>query len=106
MPVDWAMCGSSDGAGAAKIASTSVQGATMDLRCKRFDQPRRSPGVPSTAFILPALLLLACAACADAPAAGPWKPTRTVEFVVAAGPGGGSDQFARAVQSIIGKHRL
>jgi tripartite-type tricarboxylate transporter receptor subunit TctC len=35
-----------------------------------------------------------------------WKPTRPIEFIVAAGPGGGSDQFARLVQSTIQKHQL
>lgn len=40
------------------------------------------------------------------PAQGTWQPQRPVEFVVAAGPGGGTDQFARTVQSIIQKHNL
>jgi len=48
---------------------------------------------------------LTLAAGAD-PALADWKPTRPVEFVVAAGPGGGTDQFARVVQSIIQKHQL
>lgn len=52
-----------------------------------------------------AAVLLAAAACAT-PAGGPWRPQRPVEFVVAAGPGGGTDQFARIVQSIVQKHRL
>ena len=38
--------------------------------------------------------------------AGEWQPTRPVEFVVAAGAGGGSDIFARTVQSIIVKYNL
>lgn len=37
---------------------------------------------------------------------GAWTPTRPVEFVVAAGPGGGSDQLARTVQAIVQKHNL
>ena len=37
---------------------------------------------------------------------GAWQPQRPVEFVVAAGPGGGTDQFARLVQSVIQKHNL
>jgi tripartite-type tricarboxylate transporter receptor subunit TctC len=45
------------------------------------------------------------AACA-APADGPWQPSRPIEFVVAAGPGGGSDQFARTVQAVLQKRRL
>ena len=35
-----------------------------------------------------------------------WEPTKTVEFVVPAGTGGGADQMARLVQSIIAKHNL
>ena len=47
-----------------------------------------------------ALLLPAAASAAD------WKPTKPVEFVVPSGAGGGTDQFARMVQSIIVKHKL
>ncbi|KAB2667206.1 tripartite tricarboxylate transporter substrate binding protein [Brucella tritici] len=35
-----------------------------------------------------------------------FEPTRPVEFVVTAGPGGGTDIFARTIQSIIGKYDL
>jgi tripartite-type tricarboxylate transporter receptor subunit TctC len=35
-----------------------------------------------------------------------WKPTRPVEFVVSAGPGGGTDNFARTIQAIITRHEL
>jgi tripartite-type tricarboxylate transporter receptor subunit TctC len=35
-----------------------------------------------------------------------WKPTKPVEFVVTSSPGGGTDNFARVVQSIIAKHKL
>jgi tripartite-type tricarboxylate transporter receptor subunit TctC len=35
-----------------------------------------------------------------------WQPTRSVEFVVTAGAGGGTDIFARTIQSIIQKHNL
>jgi putative tricarboxylic transport membrane protein len=41
-----------------------------------------------------------------APASAEWKPTKPIEFVVGAGPGGGSDQFARTVQLIIQKYNL
>lgn len=41
-----------------------------------------------------------------APAHAEWKPNRPVEFVVTAGPGGGTDQFARVVQAAIQKHKL
>jgi putative tricarboxylic transport membrane protein len=35
-----------------------------------------------------------------------WKPTKPVEFLGSAGPGGGTDIFNRTVQSIIQKHNL
>jgi tripartite-type tricarboxylate transporter receptor subunit TctC len=53
-----------------------------------------------------ALAAVAFAACALPAAAADWKPTRPVEFVVTAGPGGGTDQFARVVQSVIQKYKL
>jgi putative tricarboxylic transport membrane protein len=35
-----------------------------------------------------------------------WEPTRTVEIIVPAGPGGGADQMARVIQGIVSKHGL
>jgi putative tricarboxylic transport membrane protein len=35
-----------------------------------------------------------------------WEPNKTVEFIVPAGTGGGADQMARLIQSIIAKHSL
>ncbi|KRB55324.1 tricarboxylate transporter [Rhizobium sp. Root708] len=35
-----------------------------------------------------------------------FEPNRPVEFVVTAGPGGGTDIFARTIQAIIGKYEL
>ncbi len=35
-----------------------------------------------------------------------WEPTKTVEFIVPAGTGGGADQMARLSQGIIQKHNL
>jgi tripartite-type tricarboxylate transporter receptor subunit TctC len=35
-----------------------------------------------------------------------WKPTKTVEFIVPAGTGGGADQMARMIQGVIQKHNL
>jgi len=40
------------------------------------------------------------------PAFAAWEPTKTVEFIVPAGTGGGADQMARLIQSIIAKHNL
>lgn len=35
-----------------------------------------------------------------------WQPTKTVEFIVPAGSGGGADQMARMIQGIVQKHGL
>ena len=40
------------------------------------------------------------------PATAAWQPTRTVEFIVPAGTGGGADQMARMIQGIVQKHNL
>jgi tripartite-type tricarboxylate transporter receptor subunit TctC len=48
-------------------------------------------------------MLLAMTAITPAVA---FEPTKPVEFVVTSGPGGGTDHFARTVQSIIAKHKL
>jgi putative tricarboxylic transport membrane protein len=50
--------------------------------------------------------LLLCAAPFIATPAAAWEPSRTVEIIVPAGPGGGADQMARTVQGIISKHGL
>src|SRR5262245_30833105 len=41
-----------------------------------------------------------------APAAAEWRPSKPIEFVATAGPGGGTDNLARTVQSIITKYKL
>jgi len=46
------------------------------------------------------------ALAASAPALAAWEPTKTVEFIVPAGTGGGADQMARLIQSIVAKHSL
>ena len=51
------------------------------------------------------LALLVGAALVSIPAFA-WEPTKTVEFVVPAGTGGGADQMARLIQSIVAKHGL
>jgi tripartite-type tricarboxylate transporter receptor subunit TctC len=35
-----------------------------------------------------------------------WQPSKPIEFVVTSGAGGGTDNFARVVQSIVAKHKL
>ncbi|MDP1901494.1 MAG: tripartite tricarboxylate transporter substrate binding protein [Rubrivivax sp.] len=48
--------------------------------------------------------LMACAFAA--PALAQWQPTKAVEIVVPAGPGGAADQMARMIQGIVIKHHL
>jgi tripartite-type tricarboxylate transporter receptor subunit TctC len=40
------------------------------------------------------------------PAYAAWQPQKPIEFVATAGPGGGTDNLARAVQSIVTKYKL
>ena len=40
------------------------------------------------------------------PATAAWEPTKSVEFVIPAGTGGGADQMARLMQGVIVKHNL
>src|ERR1700757_985578 len=55
------------------------------------------------AFLLSAAVL----AIANAiPAQAAWQPQKPIEFVATAGPGGGTDNLARAVQNIITKYKL
>src|SRR6185436_4360454 len=51
-------------------------------------------------------LIFAVALAALPFAAQAWEPTKTVEFVVPAGTGGGADQMARAIQGVVTKHNL
>ena len=46
-------------------------------------------------------LLAATALMLAAPAFAEWAPTRPVEFVVASGAGGGTDNFARTIQAVL-----
>jgi putative tricarboxylic transport membrane protein len=46
------------------------------------------------------------ALCAAPLGALAWEPTKTVEFIVPAGTGGGADQMARFIQGMIAKHGL
>jgi putative tricarboxylic transport membrane protein len=49
--------------------------------------------------------LLLCGASFSAGHAA-WEPTRPVEFIIPAGPGGGADIMARTIQGIVTKHNL
>ena len=53
-----------------------------------------------------ASIVVAAALGAASLAAQAWEPTKSVEFIIPAGTGGGADQMARAVQGIIAKHGL
>src|SRR5436853_2900524 len=50
--------------------------------------------------------LAAAAALAASQWALAWEPSKPIEFIATAGPGGGTDIFARTVQSAIQKHKL
>ncbi|MGX5734083.1 Bug family tripartite tricarboxylate transporter substrate binding protein [Bosea thiooxidans] len=50
--------------------------------------------------------LAAAIALVPGAAALAWQPTKPIEFVVTSGPGGGTDNFARVVQSILTKQKL
>jgi tripartite-type tricarboxylate transporter receptor subunit TctC len=56
-------------------------------------------------LLIPAALAVIGLIGADG-AQAQWKPTKTVEFVVPAGTGGGADQMARMIQGVIQKHNL
>jgi len=53
--------------------------------------------------------LIVSAALLAATLAGPaaaWEPTKSVEFIIPAGTGGGADQMARFTQGVVAKHNL
>jgi tripartite-type tricarboxylate transporter receptor subunit TctC len=50
--------------------------------------------------------VIATAALSAASSALAWEPTKTVEFIIPAGTGGGADQMARFIQGMIAKHSL
>src|SRR6201993_1829929 len=55
------------------------------------------------AFLLSAAVLAIVGAV---PAKAAWQPQKPIEFVATAGPGGGTDNLARAVQNIVTKYKL
>jgi len=46
------------------------------------------------------------AAVAPQYALAAWEPTKTVEFIIPAGTGGGADQMARLIQGLVAKNKL
>jgi putative tricarboxylic transport membrane protein len=67
----------------------------------------RSPAIGLCTFsgIFTASAVVLMTALAPASAAA-WEPTKSVEFVVPAGTGGGADQMARFIQGTVAKHQL
>ncbi|HSE76895.1 MAG TPA: tripartite tricarboxylate transporter substrate-binding protein [Alphaproteobacteria bacterium] len=59
-----------------------------------------------TGFGIAAVAVAALAGYAPGAKAQGWEPTKTVEFIIPAGTGGGADQMARVIQGIVVKHNL
>ena len=53
-----------------------------------------------------AAIAFGLATCVSGAANAAWQPVKPIEFIATAGPGGGTDNFARAVHGIITKHKL
>ncbi len=71
----------------------------------QFRRPR--PGSALLRVFVSAFALATGAALPlQAAAQSGWQPTKTVEFIVPAGTGGGADQMARLIQSIVAKNNL
>ena len=67
------------------------------------------PATRSRQTLLATLLTAAAATAAvlSAPRAhAAWEPTKSIEFIVPAGTGGGADQMARFIQGVATKHKL
>ena len=62
--------------------------------------------VKSSFFKVSSVALAVAMALGVATASQAWEPTKTVEFVVPAGTGGGADQMARFIQGVVTKHNL
>jgi tripartite-type tricarboxylate transporter receptor subunit TctC len=60
----------------------------------------------SKLFIRFRIAAVAALAAASLTPAAAWEPTKTVEFIVPAGPGGGADQMARFIQGMVAKYNL
>src|SRR4051794_17419706 len=76
---------------------------------RRRIKKQKGSAMPASLRALTQALSLACLAGAGWLTATPalaWEPTRTVEFIVPAGTGGGADQMARMIQGVIQKNKL
>jgi putative tricarboxylic transport membrane protein len=71
---------------------------------------RPAPPLKRARLICATALAIGAAAIAWLPkpaqAQAAWQPTKTVEFIVPAGTGGGADQMARFIQGIVTKNNL
>ncbi len=56
--------------------------------------------------LLSVALAAGFAVTTTAQAQAKWEPTKPVEFIIPAGPGGGADQMARMIQGIVSKNNL
>jgi len=61
--------------------------------------------ITSASFRVAAVVIAGILGAGTVQAQG-WEPTKTVEFIIPAGTGGGADQMARLVQGIVTKHNL
>jgi tripartite-type tricarboxylate transporter receptor subunit TctC len=52
------------------------------------------------------LALFAAGTAVPVQAYAAWEPTKTVEFIIPAGTGGGADQMARFIQGLVAKNKL
>jgi len=75
------------------LASGSVNGRGRDRHVKAL-------GACAAAFVT------ACIGCGPAAAQSSWQPSRNVELIVQAGPGGASDQFARLMQRALSERKF
>ncbi len=53
-----------------------------------------------------AILAAGAVAFLSTAASAAWQPTKPIEFIATAGPGGGTDNLARTIQGVITKHKL
>jgi tripartite-type tricarboxylate transporter receptor subunit TctC len=78
----------------------------MSVSLQSTDRPLRRHAMNKRTLVKTLLAAAVASAFSALSPAFAWEPTKTVEFIVPAGTGGGADQMARLVQSIIAKHNL